>query len=320
VTAIPRGITRLETLLLTVAMAGLGALAVLVVVRPSLFDLSGALSGENAGRLAAGIVVYSLSHVLRVLRLALLLRDPGLRLRRVLQVHVMTAGLSLVLPFKLGEAVRVREVGVVAGSLRTGLLAVWLERTLDAAVLAVLVAVSAVAFPSSLDLLTPFLVLMSAFVAVTLVLITVVPENIRALMLHLVRRPFGERSVTALRLLRATLSTLEQAPSLLRGRAMTLLVLSALIWAAEIAVVSLTVPAAGAALSELSTSLLALLSGVSSGATPLMSSAADGLEDALRAFGQTPDVAAYRLCIVLPLLVGAPAAAAAYLRWRSEHA
>lgn len=308
-------VLRLEQWWLLLAAVAIAVVAVLVVARPSLFGLP-SLADVDGARLAAGMTVYALSHALRFVRLALLLHHPGLRMRRVLQVHLFTSALGVLLPFKLSELVRIREVGVIAGSARTGLLAVWLERTLDAAVLFVLVAITAISVPDSLDLVTPFLVGLTAFVTITVVLITVVPENVRELMLHLVRRPYGPRSVAVLRVLRGGLAALQEAPSMLRGRLPTLIVLSALIWAAEIAAVSLTLPDVGARVSELSSGMLALLATLSSGTTPIMSGAGDRLAEVLADFGYRADVDLYRLTIVLPVLVAGAWATALYVRWR----
>jgi hypothetical protein len=306
-----------ELRLLWLGFAAIVLAAVAVVAKPSWFDLPGLT--EQLPRLLAASAVYMLGHAFRFLRLALLIHKPSIRLRRVMQVHFFTAGLGVLLPFKLSELVRVREVGVVTGSLRTGLLAVWLERTLDAAVLAVLIGVVALEVPDAIELVTPLLIVVCAFVAITVVLITVVPANIREAMLHIVRRPFGERSVGVLRALRAALATLQEAPRMLRGRLPSLVLLSVLIWAAEVGAVAIAISGSGLDATGLSTAVLSLLATVSAGATAIMSSAGEQLSDALQELGGVfSDVGLYRLALVLPLLVAAAWSAAAYLPWRGR--
>lgn len=312
------GADQLECRLLYLTFAALVIGGVVVVAEPSLFELPSVLDDDNVPRIIGAIAIYAFSHLLRFLRLALLIHNPAVRLRRVLQVHLLSTGLGVLLPFKLGELVRIRELGIVTGSLRTGVLAVWLERTLDAAVLIVLLLLTAVGVPESLNLLTPFLIVISAFVAITIVLITVVPANIREMMLHLVRRPSGERSVTVLRFLRAVLAMLQEAPAMLRGRVPSLILLSTLIWAAEVAVVSVAVPGVDLGLSRLSTGILSLLAGVSSGATALMPGSGERLMESLGEFGGTADVDLYRLCLVLPVLLTGAWATGAYLPWRAR--
>jgi hypothetical protein len=300
---------------------GLGAMVVAtaaVLARPSAFDLPSWLGSDRTVALLGAMGIYALSHLLRFLRLALLIQSPAIRLRQVLQVHLLTTGLGVLLPFKLSELVRVREVGVITGSWRTGLLAVWLERAFDAAVLGVVLLIAVLGSSDSLDVLTPLLALMIAFVAVTVILIAVVPENVRQLMLHIVRRPFGEGSVGVLRTLRATLSMLEQAVTMLRGRIPTLVLLSTLIWAAELLVVSIAISGLGGGVSRLSAAVLGVLSGVSAGASPLMASSADRLIDALGELGLSPDVELYRGVLVLPALIAGVVAAGLYLPHRGR--
>ncbi len=310
------GLAAAEVWFLRAVWAALAIVAALVVVTPGWFALPSVV--DDTGRLLAAAGAYALSHVARLVRLAVLIAHPGLRLRRVAQVHLLSSGLSLLLPFKLGELVRIREVGVITGRLRRGILAVWLERALDACFLLILVLLIAVDVPDALDPLTPLLVVMTAFVSITVVLITVLPENLRWLMLHIVRRPFGERSVPALRLLRATLATLHEAPAMLRGRLPTLVLLSAVIWTCEVIAVSIAIPGAGAGLSDLSSALLSLLSSISSGATALMPSFGDRLAEALGELGRVPDVGVYRTCLAVSLLVAGAVAAGYYVPWRAR--
>jgi hypothetical protein len=306
---------RAELGLLAAATAGLGAVAVVVLVKPSAFDLPSAFDSSTVLRFLAASALYAFGHVLRFIRLALIAYLPGVRLRRLLQVHLLTTGLGVVLPFKLSELVRIREVGVVVGSLRRGLLVVWIERTLDAVVLIALVTVAALTIDGALDLVAPLLVTLVAFVVLTLVALTVLPANLRALMLHITRRRTGERGVQAMRLLRAALTTLRPAPELVRGKLSTIAVLSVAIWAVEVAVVALAIPGVGAEVSQLSTAMLSLLSSISSGATALFAASEHRLLSALADFGEYPDVGIYRLTLTLPALVAGAVAGASYLMW-----
>lgn len=304
-------------------MAGAAALpgvALLVLVRPSEFALPSLLEAPD-WRLAAALALYALSHLFRVARLVTLVHTPAVRVRRLVRVHLMATGLGMILPFKLSEAVRVVELGAVLGSVRTGLLAVWLERTFDAAVLLVLVAITAAGIPAVVDLLGPLLVVLATFVVLTVVAITILPENLRTLMLHLVRRPSGERTIPLLHALRIALDTLHDAPRLLRGRMATLVVLTVLVWATEVAVVSVAVPGAGDGLREIATAMLSVLSTVSSGGTALWPSSGDALRDALAEGGLSgADVDLYRLALVLFALVAGPVGAAQHLLRRGRAA
>ena len=195
---------RVEAALLWLAGAALLALALLALFKPSLFGLPSLRRRPTRAAAAAApwpstrSATSSASCAWRCWSTARRCACAACS-----QVHLFTAGLAVLLPFKLGDLVRIREVGRRDGPVRTGLLAVWLERTMDAAVLAVLVIVAAIGVPDSLGAADAVPRRDGDVRRRDVVLITVVPDNIRELMLHLVRRPFGERSVSALRVLRA---------------------------------------------------------------------------------------------------------------------
>jgi hypothetical protein len=302
-----------EAVVLVALGAALAIAAVWAIVSPGTFDLPG-LGARALGAAA----LYALAHLLRILRLALLVHRPGLRTRRVALVHLFSAGLGLLLPFKLNELVRIREVGRLCGSWRTGLVAVWLERALDAAVLTVLLTVALIGNRDLVDEITSVLLVLGGFVALTVLLVTVLPDNLRGLMLHLVRRPGGERSVRLLTVLRGALATLGGGPALLRGRLPTLLLLSLAIWLMELLVVAVAVRGIDVTLAEVSAASLGVLSGVSFAVTALAPGSADGLMDALDGLGPVADVDLYRLALVLPLLLAGAAAGAWYLPGRLD--
>jgi len=287
--------------------------ALLVLLTPRSFDLP-----SPTGRILAAAALYAGSHALRLLRLALLVHRPGLPTRRVALIHLYTSALGLLIPFKLNELIRIRELGVACGSWRTGLVAVWLERTLDAAVLAALLLLALLGDPGSAADLAPVLLAVGGFVALTLILAFVAPGNMRGLMLHLVRRPGGERSVQALRFLRGALTTLKDAPALVRGRLPTLVLLSIGVWIAELMTLSVAVSGLDLTLSRLSAATLAVLSGVSFEAPALVSASADGLRDALQRVNSAGAAPAYRAVLVLPLAVAGALAAVRYVPWRAR--
>ena len=135
-------------------------------------------------------------------------------------------------------------------------------------------------------------------------------------MLDLVRRPYGERSVGVLRLLRAVIDTLHDAPRMVRGRLSTLVLLTVLVWLLEVAAVAVAVPGLGADLSRLTTAMLSVLSGVSSGATALTPGFGESLARDVADLGDAAGVGVYRLAIVLPVLALGAAGSAAHLRTR----
>ncbi|WP_227459037.1 hypothetical protein [Cupriavidus pauculus] len=84
---------------------------------------------------ALSTVLYLSSHLLRALRLTMLAGNHEISLRRLTLVHYFASGVSLLLPFKLGEVYRVVELRTVIGDLRRSMVTVWIERGFDVGVL-----------------------------------------------------------------------------------------------------------------------------------------------------------------------------------------
>lgn len=274
------------------------------------------LSTGNAavGLLAAAALVYAVGHLLRGLRLAVLLHDPQVGARRVLAAHVLTSGLGLLLPFKLGDLARMGVVGQLVGSGTRGVVVVWLERTLDVAVVLGLSLLAATAADG--ELVTPLLVVSAGFVVLTVLAVTVLPDYLRALALYLVRRPAAPGGAGLVAFLARALVVLDEAPQLLRRRTPTLVVLTGLIWLAELAALRLSAPVLADDLLALSRALAGILSSLSSGSIALLPGT---VEDAV-AVGASElsgdDLARYRTVLLAPLLASSGIAGLLLLRGR----
>ncbi|WP_426345320.1 lysylphosphatidylglycerol synthase domain-containing protein [Alcaligenes sp. HNGD-HTN06] len=181
--------------------------------------------------------VYLLAHCLRAIRLSVLL--GARQLRPLLGMYFYTAACSAIIPFKLGELVRINEVAWWTNSYWKGLLIVWVERVFDVAAL-ILLALLAFALspylPGQLDVL---LWAMGGFVLLTLVVFFIVPEQLASLNLHVMRSYQGRKAIGILRLLDSFQQLLDQARPLLSGKTVTLSLLTILIWLAELSAYAL---------------------------------------------------------------------------------
>lgn len=299
-----------ERVLLGVACACLVVLALLLLspVRPG--GLPAVSWRSVQPPLLAAVAAYAAGHLLRGVRLAMLLHHPTLGARRVLGVHVLSAALSLLIPFKLGELVRIRLLGSLTGSGVRGLVVVWLERTLDVAVVGLLALVLLADPGADAGRYSALLALSVAFVLVTVCLITVVPENVRSGILYLVRRPAAPGGVRLVRALARLADVLEEAPRLLTRRTPTLLLVTALIWSAEALALGLAVPGLREDTLQLAGGLLSYLSQVSSGAAAIGSEGfSRGL--ALDGAATTAQLELYRFVVVVPLVLAGAVAAVA---------
>lgn len=290
------------------ALAMLALLVHTVMSLPYFTQVLSRLS--DGGALAmVGILAYLGAHLLRALRLAIIAGGHEVSLRRLTSVHFATAGVSLLLPFKLGELYRIFEISLVAGGLRRAVQTVWMERAFDVAALVVMMLVVAVAPAGAAAVFAPLSAAAALFIALTVITFVVLPGNLRTLSLFVIRRYRSERAVTALRTLDGVLRFVESGRQLLRNKQGMVGAVSAFIWALEVASFGLIVAAIGPAAEPLLESFLAYVSTASFGAAEWYPVYGTGAESLL-AF--PVKVFVYGVLTRLPLFVCALAFGALY--------
>ena len=262
------------------ALAMLALLAHTVMSLPYFARVLSRLS--DGGALAAvGILGYLGAHIFRALRLAIIAGGYEISLRRLTLVHFVTAGVSLLLPFKLGEVYRVFELRQVIGSLRRAVQTVWLERAFDVAALVVMMLVVAFAPAGAASVFAPLSAAAALFIVLTVTTFVVLPANLRAVSLFVIRRYRSERAVTVLRMLDGALRFVESGRQLVRHKQGAVGAVSAFIWALEVASFGLIVAAIGPATEPLLASFLAYVSTASFGAAEWYPIYGDGAQSLL---------------------------------------
>lgn len=221
----------LRAYLLTLALLALGWLA--------LQARGGAAWPAPDLLLAGAIALYAGSHGVRMLRLGLLTLDQRDKALPLVSAHALTAFPSALIPFKIGEVLRLAAFRHVFGHWRKAL-AVWLaERFADVLVLAACILalyLLDVRLPESMRWIFLLFVLASLF---GLLGLFAVATTFVYLNRHLV---LASHSTRGLRLLKASHALRNLGLGIQRsveGRMSGLLLLSILIWALEIAAFAL---------------------------------------------------------------------------------
>lgn len=194
-------------------------------------------AGAGAGALVLPVLVYGVAHALRAVRLGVLL-GAG-RARSLLGLYFYTAGCSAVIPFKLGELVRINEIAWWLGSYWRGLLVVWIERVYDVIALggmALFILATGIQEPKEIGLL---LWAIGGFVFLTVLFFFIVPEQLCGLNLHVMRSYKGRKAVHILRMLDSCYQLFDQVRPLLAGKLVTLSLLTLFIWGAEMLAVAM---------------------------------------------------------------------------------
>lgn len=277
-----------ERISLVIMIAALGALAYLVgriVLAWSAGEFT--RTGTGGWSLALAVTIYLAGHGFRILRLGMLIGGWRVGLRVIATFHLMTAAVSFTAPLKLGELYRVVELSNLVGGFMRAVLIAWWERAFDVAFILLILALAFATTPASAH--TPFYAIAAAagmFILATAVAFFVVPDNFRRLSLLIIRRYDSPRSVALLHILHSGRAAIQEAPGLVKNKLPSLITLTALIWACEIACFALIFPSVAGTIGAAAESLLTFLSEITMGET-LLSVLTDGTQKSLNYFAGT---------------------------------
>lgn len=219
-----------------------------------------------APAMLAACLLYAGSHVVRIARLALIVGDARLGLRTLAAVHLFTSGVSLALPFKLGDLHRAAALSAAAGAGSRGVVILFVERFCDAAAILLLLGLAAGSAAWDAGAHGALLAGSLLFVVAATVAAVLLPDNLRRLGNYLMRRHRGEWTVSALRRIADERALVADARAMLRGRCVSLAGFTLLIWLLEAASLALLFAADPAGSGPLG-ALLSFLSQIAEGLT-----------------------------------------------------
>lgn len=202
------------------------------------------------------------------MRLALLIGGWSVGLRLITSFHFMTAGVSLAMPLKLGEFYRIAALSRLIGSLTHSVEIVWWERVLNVIALIVIMIVALRdASSGSWHQFADVIVLAIGFVAISVLVFFVLPDNLRRTSVLIIRRYESPRTVPILRILERVRRSILEAPRMVRGKKGSLAALTVLIWACEVGTFAILLAALGKVIADAPDALLGLLSVLTRGQT-----------------------------------------------------
>lgn len=178
-------------------------------------------------------VLYLTSHLMRSLRLMTLLLETERSFFRIFRLHMATAWVGLLLPFKLGDAYRMIELSHNQHRAVTGPFVVVLERFFDGGVLLGLAAMTLFLTPGILPEIELLIVMLLAVVAVGVLSYWMLPGFIDYVRSLVIRRSHSQRGYNILQWLQHLDRLITESHKLIHGRILALLVLSLGIWGVE---------------------------------------------------------------------------------------
>lgn len=188
---------------------------------------------------ASAVVLYVLSHVLRFVRLRVLLIEMRLGFRHLLWTHFETAWVGALLPFRLGELFRVIRLSEVTESWRDGVAAYVVEKFFDGAFLLVIV-VGVIGLERASGELSLLAVTLAFVAGGALFVYWSLPGSIGYLA-SLLLGGRSQRSLVSLRLLDQIRELYGAVVSKVHQRSLPLFGLTVLIWAIDLSAYGLLV-------------------------------------------------------------------------------
>jgi len=197
-------------------------------------ELSNGLIQMNWYGAGPALVAYLGAHVFRMVRTLVVLGNSVRSVRLVVLAHAVSAPWTGLLPFKVGELVRMYAIGHVTDGFWHGLRAVWIERTFDAVLIAIAVLIALTTLPEVGHAVVPVGIVSVGLLLATAGAVIALPENLATAKLWVMRRYTTDWSLRTLAFLDDMGDAVKRLGELVRGKLATLSVLTAAIWSLEV--------------------------------------------------------------------------------------
>lgn len=226
--------------LFSIYLAGAVLLAAYIFKHATLGEPAGA-TGTLWSGLALVAVVYLASHIMRSVRLYVILLDFERSFRRILALYATLTFVNRMFPLKLGEIFRFSEFTHTLRSPRLALVVIATERFFDAIILSWLLLYGLMLDASILSDTPVLLIVLSSVIILGILFYRGLPGFARYLRYLAATRSRGPRGLTALRIAAGLDDIWSDIHRMLRGRAIVLALISFVVWALEIATMGLIV-------------------------------------------------------------------------------
>ncbi|NQZ07866.1 MAG: flippase-like domain-containing protein [Algicola sp.] len=186
------------------------------------------------GSFMIALVLYIVSHIVRIFRLLLLLVEQNSVLGSSVKIHLFSSVVSFILPFKLGDFVRISYISVLTGSVYKGANIVIIERIFDAFFIFALILLC-LFFNVEIG---EFGMLLATFVTVGIVLFFLTFFGIHPLCAYieliLLKNSVSKRSLKVIGFLSLLQNIIASLQSQLKLKGIVLFILTTIIWSLEL--------------------------------------------------------------------------------------
>ncbi|KOP66252.1 hypothetical protein AMS62_14110 [Bacillus sp. FJAT-18019] len=191
------------------------------------------ITSDNFNTIVVFLLLYVSSHVLRIVRLFTLMIEKKVSLRDLFAIYFLTSWVNLFLPYKTGEIFRVFGFGSISGSLRKGIVVIWIERFFDALVLLFLI-IPYLIYSKSPLVVMPIVLVLILFVLFTIFFFLEFPFSKKYLNKFIISHSKTRKGVRILKATQIIENIYEDMKALIRGRVSLILFISLMIWFLEL--------------------------------------------------------------------------------------
>lgn len=195
------------------------------------------LKDFNVGVLASLLAIILLIHVIKFLRFYFILLEEKMTIPNALRLYVKTTFVSILIPFKLGEVFKMYCIAHKTNDYRKGISAVLIEKFFDAIMVLSSFAICVLIGGSpQFSILVAILVIFMLFFVLFYLFFGSTYEYMNRFFMS---KSSGKKSLNSLKALERLNNFHKSLQKLLRGRQLTIFILTFLSWALEFVFVSL---------------------------------------------------------------------------------
>ena len=199
------------------------------------YDFHAIISTLNYCNILLACFLYMLSHLLRSIRLVLLVNSDTIKTRSLIRMQYYTNGINLALPFKLGEIYRIIELNKLTGDIIKSSLVIVSERLLDFLIIFALLLVCLLSF-NVIGEFRNLYFLTFLFLVIVYMIFFLLPENISSIKLLLAKKYNLKMINKLLKIMDGFTILVKQTKNIYRKKFFTILLFTISIWALEILV------------------------------------------------------------------------------------
>jgi len=195
-------------------------------------------TSSHQGFLLLAGLFYVGSHLLRITRLYIIFIEKKFSFVQLLKVYTVTAWVSLVIPFKLGEIFRISEFSKMCRSFKMGFVSIWVERFFDSLLL-VIIFISIIIYTDTVPYV--LLLILVLFILFTLFIFLSFPISYTYTKQLALSQSQSNKGLHLLEFLESLKHYYSFAKKLVRGRFAVLFCITTIIWLVECVVLFLVV-------------------------------------------------------------------------------